>query len=172
MSAQQKCSICTFKMVYYKFTKKICKFSVFHNYCENLSLTMQIPFVNGTTFWFEDTGLCKTVTYCFVLKKMQCQAQWGMKSWFELALQPWELVTKSLTAGRSSVPKNYEQNWWHVQHALAWHGTETGQPLDLPRPHISKTMRGTRSNTYSKSTKYMWIGWMNSHEPSSTLCNM
>ena len=29
--------------------------------------------------------------------------------------------------------------------------------------------RGTRSNAFSRSTKHMWTGWTNSHEPSSTL---
>ncbi|KAK3506805.1 hypothetical protein QTP70_028364 [Hemibagrus guttatus] len=29
--------------------------------------------------------------------------------------------------------------------------------------------RGTRSKAFSKSTKHMWTGWANSHEPSSTL---
>ncbi len=32
-----------------------------------------------------------------------------------------------------------------------------------------RTTRGTQSNAFSKSTKHMWIGWANSHAPSSTL---
>uniref|UniRef100_A0A8C9SKT2 Coiled-coil domain containing 88C n=1 Tax=Scleropages formosus TaxID=113540 RepID=A0A8C9SKT2_SCLFO len=39
--------------------------------------------------------------------------------------------------------------------------------LLLRTPH--RMPRGTRSNAFSRSTKHIWTGWANSHEPSNTL---
>ncbi len=40
-------------------------------------------------------------------------------------------------------------------------------PYSQSTPH--RMTWGTQSNAFSKSTKHMWIGWANSHAPSSTL---
>ena len=48
--------------------------------------------------------------------------------------------------------------------------TTAAAPICLSISHsIHSVPRGTWLNAYSKSTKHMWIGWANSHEPSSTL---
>ncbi len=44
-----------------------------------------------------------------------------------------------------------------------------GPRTPYSRITLHRMPRGTQSNAFSKSTKHMWIGWANSHEPSSTL---
>ncbi len=43
-----------------------------------------------------------------------------------------------------------------------------GPRTPYSRSTLHRIPRGTQSNAFSKSTKHMWIGWANSHEPSST----